>query len=183
MQGESRTIWAERGRETLACRTAPGQRCTVSRMTTRTKIGVGVGTLVLALAVSLLGSLHTGPAVTMDLLSYTNGRITVNLVNNGRVPVLCQGVGTCWIEECNDITLRLEARTQRRIVSMRCNVGVTGPSNFRWDPAPVGRFDVRCYPVNGTLRKRINQVLLSAGFKVTNTWFLVSAPLPPPGWP
>ena len=155
-------------------------------MTTRTKLAVSVGIVTSALAVVLTCCLQTGPAVTLDLLSYTNSRITVKLVNHGRVPVLCQGVGTCWIPEdfprfasfTNDFTFTLEGRTQRQIAAMQCTVGITGGPNFRWDPAPEGRFDVRCYPVKGALRKRIDKVLWNAGFKVTNEFFTVSVGLP-----
>ena len=101
-------------------------------MTTRTKLVVTVGIFASALAVVLTCCLQTGPVVTMDLLSYTNSRTTVRLVNHGRVPVLCQGVGTCWIPEdfprssfTNDGACTLEGRTQRQIAAMQCTVGIT----------------------------------------------------------
>ena len=37
---------------------------------------------------------------------------------------------------------------------------------------------MRCYPVKGALRKRIDKVLWNAGFKVTNEFFTVSVDLP-----
>jgi hypothetical protein len=141
-----------------------------------------VGTLVLALAVSLLGSLQTGPAVTMDLLSCTNSTVTVRLVNHGRVPVVCQRVGRAWglgpawgvetVQSCPAFTI--ESRSKREIVAEPW-WGLE-PLPF---PVPIGgRFDVRCRPVRGTLRNRIDQLLSKAGFRSTNGSFVVSVTIP-----
>jgi hypothetical protein len=157
----------------------------VRRISTRTKIAVGVVMLALAFAVALTRSLQTEPTVTVDLLSYTNGRVTVQLINNGRVPLVCQDVPTGWILD-EGPTSPLVCRLRSRPVPFSLEAGAKRQvvAKTWWhepnsgDGAP-GELGVMYRPVRGALRTRIEQLLSQAGFRVTNRWFLVSVDLPP----
>src|SRR5262245_43288387 len=131
----------------------------------------------------------------MELVSYTNQRVTVRLINKGHVPVVCHGVGTTWmVEEAPTYPMArrsgaiyspsftLEGGTKRQIVAVPWWVGDVITFDDPSPPKPerpAGRFDVQCDPIHGKIRERLEMLLRRVGIAFTTRCVIVTVAMPP----
>jgi hypothetical protein len=168
------------GCETLACRSAPGQRCIVSRMTTRTKIGVCAG--LLAVAVGGMVGLRSPakPEVEAKFVRYAqDGGVVVAFANRGPA-VVNIGSGKWWRPDS-------DSRTITNLPDFEYNLApgeearlVTTPFSTQRIPEDR-RLSMRCWLVHSPLRYRIQNLLRKVGVRIIDSsdFVMVSVTLPP----
>jgi len=165
------------GRETLACRYAPGQRCTVSRLTTRTKIGVCLGLLAVAVGVALVLSPRPRPAVELRFVRYADEWTAVlNITNRGRSLIHCSGPDLSFIARSGPVS-RIPISITRFDLMPRGGTQLSVLTKSMELPAKVS---VECFHERLTLRRRMDFVVLNSfGIDIANTGFVVTVDLPP----
>ena len=145
-------------------------------MTTRTKIGVCVGVIVLAVGVVLVRSFPSKPAVTVSFVRYAgNGSMAIlTITNRADSVVLCAVSGNVRQEvgERGTIVYSMDlGRLLRLKGHTDCQTEVSGIR-------PSSRLCLLCQPQPSPLRQRMEAVLLTAGLNIASTGFVASVDLP-----
>ena len=150
----------------------------MSRISTRTKIAVGIGLLVLALvALTRRGPSSHAPQVSIRLLSsWTNNRIALSITNSGPNAVGCSSWITYGLE---DERLRhFPANGNDWTVAPRSGLEVILEITEKKDE-PM-RFCLYCEPVQGPMHRLMTRFLSTAGAQTPpKELYFVHHDLPP----
>ena len=150
-------------------------------MTTRTKIGVCVGVLVVAVAVGVVPvrSFRTGPAVTVSFVRYRDaGSAVLSFTNLATIPIHCI---TWTVHVGSDTEFPSKVRSFVVLLPRSDTQFVVWPhSSGPRLPFPPARLDVTCSPQPGWFRRRMDNFLREGLKKNPLTRpFDVSVDLPP----
>jgi len=163
-------------RETLAYRAAAGQRCTVSRKTTRTKIALCVGLLLLAAAP--IWRFLAQPVVEVSFVRYDGPESAVlGFTNRGRSLIHCSGEDLSLVARSDPVSRIPISFSPSLDLMPRSGTQVSVLTKSLELPATVA---LKCFPELLTLRRRVDFVVLNfVGIDIANTGFVATVTLPP----